>query len=47
MYLILRYILIVTVLLVAYLAVTRHDIQPEMNPQVGPRAAVNDDALGR
>jgi hypothetical protein len=33
--------------LVVYLAVTRHDIQPEMNPQVGPRAAVNDDALGR
>ena len=32
---------------VVYLAVTRHDIQPEMDPQVGPRAAVNDDALGR
>ncbi len=38
---------IVTAVLVVYLAVTRHDIQPEMNPQVGPRAAVNDDALGR
>jgi uncharacterized membrane-anchored protein len=38
---------VVTAVLVVYLAVTRHDIQPEMNPQVGPRAAVNDDALGR
>jgi uncharacterized membrane-anchored protein len=38
---------IVTAVLVVYLAVTRHDIQPEMSPQVGPRAAVNDDALGR
>ena len=31
-----------------YVAINRrHDIQPEMDPQVGPRAAVNDDALGR
>jgi uncharacterized membrane-anchored protein len=42
---------IVTAVLVVYLAVTRHDIQPpaelQTDPQVGPRAAVNDDALGR
>jgi uncharacterized membrane-anchored protein len=37
---------LVTAVLVVYLAVTRHDIQPEINPQVA-RAAVNDDALGR
>jgi uncharacterized membrane-anchored protein len=38
---------IITAVLVVYLAGTRHDIQPEMSPQVDPRAAVNDDALGR
>jgi len=42
---------IVTAVLVIYLAVTRHDIQrpaePRTDPQVGPRAAVNDDAVGR
>jgi len=36
---------------VVYLAVTRHDIQQptelQTDPQVGPRAAVNDDAVGR
>jgi uncharacterized membrane-anchored protein len=42
---------IVTAVLVVYLAVTRHDIQQptelQTDPQVGPRAAVNDDAVGR
>jgi uncharacterized membrane-anchored protein len=38
---------IITAVLVVYLAVSRHDIQPEMSHQVSPRAAVNDDALGR
>jgi uncharacterized membrane-anchored protein len=42
---------IVTAVLVVYLAVTRDDIQQpaklQTDPQVGPRAAVNDDALGR
>jgi uncharacterized membrane-anchored protein len=38
---------LITAVLVVYLAVTRHDIQPEISPQPGHRAAVNDDALGR
>ncbi len=42
---------IAVAVLVGYLAVTRHDIQPpgdgQTDPQLGPRAAVNGDALGR
>ena len=38
---------LITAVLVVYLAVTRRDIQPEISPQPGHRAAVNDDALGR
>ena len=42
---------IAVAVLVGYLAVTRHDIQPpaerETDPQLGPRVAVNDDAVGR
>ncbi|HEX2822139.1 MAG TPA: hypothetical protein VHO07_18495 [Streptosporangiaceae bacterium] len=42
---------IITALLVAYLAVTRHDIQQPTDAypstQLGLRAAVNDDAVGR
>src|SRR5208282_1750622 len=42
---------IITAVLVAYLAVTRHDIQQPTDAypgtQLGPRAAVNDDAVGR
>jgi uncharacterized membrane-anchored protein len=42
---------IVTAVLVVYLAVTRHDIQPPADAgpgsQLDPRTAVNDDSLGR